>query len=97
MKRLILLIITCYGLLSGYANTDTASDSLLQVLQTLPHDTTRLSTLNDIIKIEQNNYKCIQYSDSLMQEALKLKNDKYASLAAYYHCCIITTVANRIV
>ena len=69
MKRLILLIITCYGLLSGYANTDTASDSLLQVLQTLPHDTTRLSTLNDIIKIEQNNYKCIQYSDSLMQEA----------------------------
>ena len=85
MKRLILLIITCYGLLSGYANTDTASDSLLQVLQTLPHDTTRLSTLNDIIKIEQNNYKCIQYSDSLMQEALKLKNDKYASLAAYYH------------
>ena len=37
MKRLILLIITCYGLLSGYANTDTASDSLLQMLQTLPH------------------------------------------------------------
>ena len=57
MKRLILLIITCYGLLSGYANTDTASDSLLQVLQTLPHDTTRLSTLNDIIKIEQNNFE----------------------------------------
>lgn len=52
MKRLILLIITCYGLLSGYANTDTASDSLLQMLQTLPHDTTRLSTLNAIIKIE---------------------------------------------
>lgn len=50
MKRLILLIITCYGLLLGYANTDTASDSLLQMLQTLPHDTTRLSTLNAIIK-----------------------------------------------
>ena len=85
MKRLILLIITCHGLLLGYANTDTASDSLLQMLQTLPHDTTRLSTLNAIIKIEQNNYKCIQYSDTLMLEALKLKNDKYASLAAYYH------------
>ena len=85
MKRLILLIITCYGLLSGYANTDTASDSLLQVLQTLPHDTTRLSTLNDIIKIEQNNYKCIQYSESLRQAALKLKNDNYASLVPYYH------------
>ena len=38
MKRLILLIITCYGLLLGYANTDTASDSLLQMLQTLPHE-----------------------------------------------------------
>lgn len=49
MKRLILLMITCYCLLPGHANTDIASDSLLQVLQTLPHDTTRLSTLNDII------------------------------------------------
>ena len=62
MKRLILLIITCYGLLSGYANTDTASDSLLQVLQTLPHDTTRLSTLNDIIKIEM--YPVFGFADA---------------------------------
>lgn len=86
MKRLILLIIiTAYSLLPGYANIEVASDSLLQVLERLPHDTTRLSTLNNIIKIEQNNYKCIQYSDTLMKEAIQQKNDKYASLAAYYH------------
>lgn len=85
MKRLILLIITLCYILPGHTSTNTASDSLVQVLQTLPLDTMRLSTLSAIIKIEQNNYKCIQYSDTLMQEALKLQNDKYASLAAYYH------------
>ena len=67
MKRLILLMITCYCLLPGHASTDIASDSLLQVLQTLPHDNTRLSTLNDNSKIEQNNNKCIQYADTLIQ------------------------------
>lgn len=86
MKRLLFLIITaCYLTQPGHADTEATSDSLLQVLETLPHDTTRLSTLNDIIKIEQNNYKCIQYSDTLMKEALLLKNYKYASLASYYH------------
>lgn len=85
MKKLILLFITFSCLLPGHANIEVASDSLLQVLQELPHDTTRLTTLSDIIKIEQNNYKCIQYSDTLMKEALQQKNDKYASLAAYYH------------
>lgn len=85
MRKLLLLFTTFFYLLAGYANIKAASDSLLQVLQTLPHDTTRLSTLNDIIKIEQNNYKCIQYSDTLMKEALQQKNDKYAGLSTYYH------------
>lgn len=85
MRKLLLLFISFFYLLAGYASIKAASDSLLEVLQTLPHDTTRLSTLSDIIKIEQNNYKCIQYSDTLMKEALLQKNDKYASLSSYYH------------
>ena len=85
MKQLILLFLTCCCLFSAKASTDANSDSLVQVLQTLPRDTNRLSTLSAIIKIEQHNNKCIQYSDSLMKDALLQKNDKYAGLAAYYH------------
>lgn len=85
MKRILLFIFVCCCLFATQANTRHASDSLVQVLQTLPFDTTRLSTLNDIIIIEQSNPLCIQYSDSLLKEALLLKNDDYACRAAYYH------------
>ena len=86
MKNIVIVIIVCCCCaLTGKANPKSVSDSLLQQYQTLPHDTARLSILNKIIKIEQNNIKCIQYSDTLLKEALALKDDKYASLAAYYH------------
>lgn len=85
MKRILFFIIVCCCLLTGKANISATSDSLVQVLQTLPHDTTRLNTINQIIIIEQNNPLCIQYSDTLLKEALLLENDKYTSLAAYYH------------
>lgn len=87
MKQTILLITLLCCTLTGKAGTKAAleSDSLLKVLQTLPRDTMRLNVLNQIIRIEQNNYQCIQYSDTLMKEALRLENDKYAGMAAYYH------------
>ena len=85
MKRFLLFLIVCCSLIDAKADIDAISDSLVQVLQTLPRDTTRLNTLNQIIIIEQSNPLCIQYSDSLMKEALLLENDKYTSLAAYYH------------
>lgn len=85
MKRLLLFIIACCFFYAAKANTDAASDSLVQVLHTLPRDTSRLRMLNKIIIIEQSNPRCIQYSDTLMKEALLLENDKYAGLAAYYH------------
>lgn len=85
MKRILLFIFACCCLLAGKASTRHTSDSLLQVLQTLPADTTRLSTLNEIIIIEQSTPRCIQYSDSLLKEALLLNNDDYACRAAYYH------------
>ena len=64
--------------LTGKASTKIVleSDSLIKVLETLPYDTTRLNVLNQIIRIEQNNQQCIQYSDALMKEALQLGNDK---------------------
>lgn len=85
MKPILLFIFACCYLLAGNASTRHTSDSLLQVLQTLPADTTRLSTLNEIIIIEQSTPRCIQYSDSLLKEALLLNNDEYACRAAYYH------------
>lgn len=85
MKRILLFIFACCYLCAGQANIVYTSDSLVQVLQTLSSDTARLSTLNEIVIIEQNNPRCIQYSDSLLKEALLLDNDEYACLAAYYH------------
>lgn len=73
--------------LTGKAGNETTSktDSLLKILQTLPHDTMRLNILDRIARIEQNNYRCIQYSDSLLKEAQQLENDKYIGISAYYH------------
>jgi len=87
MKQVLLLFLLLCCTLTGKASTEIVleSDSLIKVLQTLPYDTTRLNVLNQIIRIEQNNQQCIQYSDALMKEALQLENDKYAGLAAYYH------------
>lgn len=87
MKQTILLFVIVCCTISGKASIKVTleSDSLIKVLQTLPHDTTRLNVLNQIIRIEQSNEQCIQYSDILMKEALHLGNNKYASMAAYYH------------
>lgn len=82
MKRLILLHIVCCCFLVGKADYEMNTDSLIQVFQNLPHDSTRLVALNNIIRIEQNNPKCILFSDTLMKEALFQKDDKYAGLAA---------------
>ena len=85
MKHYLLLIVLCCYALLGKAETETASDSLLHVYRSLPHDTIRLNVLCKVIKIEQNNLKCIQFADTLMKEAKKLKSDKYICLSAYYH------------
>ena len=54
-------------------------------MKPIPHDTIRLNIISQIIRIEQNNSRCIQYADTLMKEALLLHNDKYAGMSAYYH------------
>ena len=55
MKRLILQHIVCCCFLVGKADYEMNTDSLIQVFQNLPHDSTRLVALNNIIRIEQNN------------------------------------------
>lgn len=54
MRRMIFLIALCCCFLTGKANIEDVSDSLVQALETLPRDTTRLNTLNQLIIIEQS-------------------------------------------
>lgn len=54
MKRLILIIIVCCRALGWcHANTQTETDSLYRVTQSLPHDSTRLEMFKRLAQIEQ--------------------------------------------
>ena len=60
MKRLILIIIVCCRALGWcHANTQTETDSLYRVTQSLPHDSTRLEMFKRLAQIEQLTPKCI--------------------------------------
>lgn len=85
MKQLIycLLICCCYAL-RIQAGVVPKADSLQQVLATLPHDTTRLQVIQDILRIEQSNPKCIHFSNMLLKEAKAQKNARYAGVALYF-------------
>lgn len=84
MKRLIYLLMLCCYTLGGQANLPAETDSLQQVLQTLPQDSTRLDLIQKILRIEQSNPKCIVFSDMLFKEARKQKNANYAGVAIYF-------------
>lgn len=84
MKRLIYLLMLCCYTLGGQANLPAETDSLQQVLQALPQDSTRLELIQKTLRIEQSNPKCIEFSDLLLKEARKQKNANYAGVAIYF-------------
>lgn len=84
MKRICFLLTLCCSFVWGQANLPAETDSLQQALQTLPHDTTRLELLQNILRIEQANPKCIEFSDQLFKEATAQNNPKYAGIAIYF-------------
>lgn len=60
------------------------TDSLLTVLSALPHDTTRLKTLHQIILTSQDTPLALKYAQQLYKEA-KLQNNKlYICDGAYF-------------
>lgn len=82
LRHLLILLCCCFPLWGqAYAST---TDSLQQVLQTLPHDSTRLKAIQQILKIEQANSKCIQFSDLLFKEATQQNDPKYVGIAIYF-------------
>lgn len=85
MKKILLFAFLSCLTIVGYSISDPKTDSLLRVIRTLPHDSTRLIALRDILGTEQANSRCIQFADTLLKESLRQKNDKFASLAAYFH------------
>lgn len=85
MKRLIYyILILCCCSVSVQAKILAETDSLQQVLSTMPHDTTRLKLIQNILRIEQANPKCIHFSDILFKEATEQKNARYAGVAIYF-------------
>lgn len=84
MKRLIYLLILCCYTAWGQAAPPAETDSLQKVLQTLPQDSTRLELIQKILRIEQSNPKCIEFSNLLLKEAREQKNSNYAGIAIYF-------------
>ena len=96
MKRLILIIIVCCRALGWcHANTQTETDSLYRVAQSLPHDSTRLEMFKRLAQIEQLTPRCITFSGLLREEATLQKNDRYNAIAAYLHTVYYYNQNNR--
>lgn len=83
-KTLLLTLLYCF-IATVNVKADARTDSLLRVVQVLPHDTTRLVALQQIINLELASDRCIQLSDTLLKEAFRQKNNEYINLASYCH------------
>ncbi len=88
MKRLILsYLFLAIGLMafSSELSPQQVKDSLLQMLNTQPHDSTRLMTLHALARLDQTSPSFIEYEDQLLKEAVKQKNIKYQCIAMHNH------------
>lgn len=82
MKRLLFVfLIGCHALL-GWSTSPNETDSLLQRIKTLPHDSTRLLTLNQLVQLNLFTPQSTTYSDMLAKEAKTQNNDQYRGIAA---------------
>lgn len=86
MKRLLFIILFALQVLPGWTKDRAASitDSLLSVLPTLPHDTTRLKTLQRIILASQGTPRALKYAQQLYKEAELQNNKQYICEGAYF-------------
>lgn len=85
MKRLVfILAIYCHIFVSAAASLSTKADSLEKLLPTMPHDSIRLQTIQQMTRIEQTTPQCIRYSNMLLKESIAQGNAKYAGTALYF-------------
>lgn len=88
MKRLLILFVIV--VFTGGAkifsnNSEIVKDSLLNVLATLPADSSRLEMLYDLAGLEPMSPSCISYLDMLLKDAVEQDNKYYQCLSLYAH------------
>lgn len=86
MKKWILFILFCVQLFPGWADNRATSmtDSLLSILPTLPHDTTRLEVLQRLVLTSQGSPRLIEFARQLSAEAELQNNKHYLCNSAYF-------------
>lgn len=85
MKRTMFIILFVLQVLSVLADHQLKNDSLIEALPAMPHDSTRLQTLEQLTLTTQNTPRSLKFAGELYKEA-KLQNDKhYLCNGAYFH------------
>lgn len=88
MKRLLTLFILAIlaGAPQAFCNqTETEKDSLLQILDTLPANASRLETLYELAYLDPMSPSCAYYLGKLLDEAIQQNDQYYQCLALYAH------------
>lgn len=99
MKRLwifFILIVLAGG--TGKAlssNNEAAKDSLLQILDTLPADSSRLEMLYSLAYLDPMSPSCVYYLGKLLEEATTQDNKYYQCLALYAHVSLLLQPPRR--
>ena len=99
MKRLwifFILIVLAGG--TGKAlssNNEAAKDSLLQILNTLPADSSRLEMLYSLAYLDPMSPSCVYYLGKLLEEATTQDNKYYQCLALYAMSFITSTTKTK--
>lgn len=86
MKRILMilaLVLPCALTYAAPASEDSA-DSLLNKVQTLPHDTARLRLLEKLVLTEQSSPHYLDYANEMFKEAQLQNNDTYLASSTYY-------------
>lgn len=86
MKRVIILIMAFVflGVAKGFPIPPVSiQDSLLQVLDSQPADSSRLNTLYSLVYLDLMSPSCSTYLKQLLEEATSQKNTEYQCLAMY--------------
>lgn len=85
MKRIIFIILFILQTLFGLADYQLVTDSLIESLPTMSHDSIRLQALEQLTLTMQSTPQSLKFASELYKEA-KLQNNKhYLCNGAYFH------------
>lgn len=87
MRRIGWIVMCCLCILTAQAQIQNQAivDSLMQVIEGLPHNEKRLKVLQELTLAEQHSPTFLKYAKMLLEEAQKQRNDEFICNASYYH------------